>query len=387
MADDVAAAAPVTGRHADAVVIGAGIIGAAVACYLSADGLAVTVLEQQFPSSGATGGAMGHVVVMDDSAAQLALTAWSRQLVHELIDELPARCDAEACGTLWVAEDDVQFAVAQTRLQGYLAHGVAAELLDEQQLARAEPALRPGLRGALRVPDDMVVYPPVLADWLLRRAVDHGAVLRAGSRVIRIDTAPTAVRLETGESISCGLVVNAAGALAGALMPELPIVPRKGHLVVTDRYPRLCTHQLVELGYLASAHTLGEASVAFNLQPRRNGQMLIGSSRELAEWDPHVDPRVVARMLARATSFVPSLADIMAIRTWAAFRPATPDHLPYIGAIQPSVYVAAGHEGLGITTALGTGRLIADAVAGRDSAIDPAPYSPARLAAAAELHA
>jgi D-hydroxyproline dehydrogenase subunit beta len=164
-------------------------------------------------------------------------------------------------------------------------------------------------------------------------------------------------------------------------------VPRKGHLVVTERYPGFCTHQLVELGYLQSAHTLTNASVAFNLQPRRGGQLLIGSSRELAGWDAGVNRAVVARMLARAAEFVPALRQLLAIRTWTAFRPATRDHLPYIGAVDDTgiVWAAAGHEGLGITTALATGRLIADGIAGRASAIDAAPYSPARVASAGAI--
>lgn len=375
------------GAAPDAIVIGGGIIGAAVAWHLSRDGLSVTVLEQNFPSCGATGGGMGHVVVLDDSEAQVALTAWSRRLLTDLADQLPARCDLDRCGTLWVAEDDAQMAAAQERLAGYLALGVPAELLDAQALAEAEPRLRPGLAGALRIPDDLVIYPPVLTDWLLRQVVERGGALRVGARATRIGTDPATVHLDDGSVLHAGIVVNAAGAQAVSLTPELQIVPRKGHLVVTDRYPRFCHHQLVELGYVQSAHTLGDASVAFNLQPRRNGQLLIGSSRELAGWDAHVDRTVLSRMLARAVTFVPALARMMAIRTWTAFRPATPDHLPYIGPTDAGVYVAAGHEGLGITTAMATGQLIADAVAGRASAIDPSPYSPARAALATGAHA
>jgi D-hydroxyproline dehydrogenase subunit beta len=369
----------------DAVVIGAGIIGAATAYYLTRDGRSVTILEQEFPSSGCTGGGMGHIVVMDDSEAQFALTSWSRRLLHELLPELPDSCDADRSGTLWLAEDDAQLAAARARQEFFLARGVPAEMLDSHDLAEAEPQLRPGLCGALRVPDDMVVYPPGLAEWLLRQALANGATLRIGARVVRIDPQRSAVQLDSGEYAGAGVIVNAAGARAAELTPALDIVPRKGHLVVTERYPGFCTHQLVELGYLQSAHTLADASVAFNLQPRRGGQLLIGSSRELAGWDAGVNRAVVARMLARAAEFVPALRQLLAIRTWTAFRPATRDHLPYIGAVDDTgvVWAAAGHEGLGITTALATGRLIADGIAGRASAIGAAPYSPARVASAA----
>ena len=112
------------------------------------------------------------------------------------------------------------------------------------------------------------------------------------------------------------------------------------------------------------------ASVAFNVQPRATQQVLVGSSRELVGWDASLNRDVLARMLARAIEYMPALARLSAIRAWTGMRPATPDKLPLIGAWEPTpgLWIAAGHEGLGITTSLGTARLLADLVAGRDAA-------------------
>ena len=173
-------------------------------------------------------------------------------------------------------------------------------------------------------------------------------------------------------------MVNAAGAEAPRLTPALPIAPRKGHLVITDRYPGFLRHQVVELGYLKSAHTLTRESVAFNVQPRKTGQLLVGSSRELVGWDRTINRALRARMLRRAAEYLPGLADLRALRSWVGFRPATPDHLPLVGMWEPGLWVAAGHEGLGVTTAPGTGRLLADLVLGRTPPLDPAPYDPRR---------
>ena len=74
--------------------------------------------------------------------------------------------------------------------------------------------------------------------------------------------------------------MNATGAWAPELTPGVEVRKRKGHLVITDRYPGYVRHQLVELGYLKSAHSTIADSVAFNVQPRRTGQLLIGSSRQ-----------------------------------------------------------------------------------------------------------
>ena len=97
------------------------------------------------------------------------------------------------------------------------------------------------------------------------------------------------VRLRDGSFISAGLVVNSAGSWSPAVDAGLEVKKRKGHLVITDRYPNFVRHQLVELGYLKSAHSLTAESVAFNIQPRKTGQLLIGSSRQFGVDDSHVD--------------------------------------------------------------------------------------------------
>ena len=367
----------------DVIVVGAGIVGAACAYFLTRSGMRVTVLDAGFAGGGTTAAGMGHIVVMDDSEAQFALTSWSQRLLDELVPSLPASAEFERCGTLWVAEDDAQLESARAKQRFYQSRGIRVELLDAGGVAGAEPMLRPGLAGGLRVPADGVVYPPAVARWLLDEATRAGATVREGVAVGAIHARGVTT---PGGRLDAGHVVNAAGVAASKLTPGLPIVPRKGHLVITDRVPGFCRHQVVELGYLQSAHTMTAASVAFNVQPRATGQLLIGSSRELVGWDASVNRAVLSRMLWRAAAFMPGLARLPAIRTWTGFRPATPDKLPLIGA-WPAVeglWIAAGHEGLGITTALGTGSLIADLIAGRTPGIDPAPFAPGRTMA--EFH-
>jgi glycine/D-amino acid oxidase-like deaminating enzyme len=369
------------GTTSDAIVVGAGIVGAACAEALARDGWRVTILEETFAASGTTAAGMGHIVVMDDSPEQLALTAYSDRLWRELGLDSDRRSEVERCGTLWIAEDSPQLAALEAKREAYAAVGVATEVLDARGLEIAEPTLRRGLAGALRVPADSVVYPPGATLELLRRAKSRGAVLREGVRVTALDSG--FVRTQAGDTMRADVVVNAAGARAAQLTPELPIVPRKGHLAITDRTSHVCRHQLVELGYLASAHSMTTESVAFNLQPRSTGQMLIGSSRELVGWDASINRAVLGRMLARAVEFVPSLANQSVIRCWTGFRPATPDKLPLIGAWGPTpgLWVAAGHEGLGITTSLATAAILADLVAGRVPAIDAASFAPTRAMA------
>ena len=228
------------------------------------------------------------------------------------------------------------------------------------------------------VPGDTVVYQLTATKFLIEKAVAKGAELRLADRVVTITD--DGVMLKNGESISASIVVNAAGANAAVLMPQLNIKKRKVHLVITERYEGFVSHQLVELGYLRSAHGNDADSVAFNVQPRSTGQMLLGSSRQFDAETGEVDREILGRMTARAFAFMPRLRELSAVRVWTGFRSATPDNLPFIGKILgfENVYAAAGHEGLGITTSLGTAELITDALLGRKSQISPEPYLPSR---------
>ncbi len=357
-------------------------MGAACALALSREGLRVLLVDADFVGGGSTAAAMGHLVVMDDSEAELRLTRYSRNLWSELSEELPPDCEDERRGTLWVASSPEEMTAVREKQERYASNGIAAEVVDERTLAEMEPELRPGLAGALHVPDDCVLYPPAAARYMAERAKTLGAEVREQCVAESIDGRTVRLRERGGAEylVSAGAVVNAAGVDAPRLTPGLSIIPRKGHLLITDRYPGFCGCQLVELGYLHSAHTLGGASVAFNVQPRATGQLLIGSSRELVGRDPEVNRELLQSMLQRAIDFMPGLAGCNATRAWTGFRPATPDALPLIGPWEGAdgVWIAAGHEGLGITMAPGTGAMIADFILGRTPAIDATPFAPGR---------
>jgi D-hydroxyproline dehydrogenase subunit beta len=131
---------------------------------------------------------------------------------------------------------------------------------------------------------------------------------------------------------------------------------------------------------LKSAHSLTSDSVAFNIQPRKTGQLLIGSSRQYDVDDSKVDTSILSRMLARAIKYLPRLRKLSSLRGWTGFRAATPDKLPLIGphADHKRLYLATGHEGLGITTSLGTAKLLLAQIMNREPAIPVAPYLPTR---------
>ncbi|WP_186057417.1 NAD(P)/FAD-dependent oxidoreductase [Burkholderia gladioli] len=365
--------------RADAIVIGAGIVGAACAAALAARGLAVEVLDAGGIGGGTTAAGMGHLVVMSDTPAELALTRDSLARWRALAPSL-RECDAyRRCGTLWVAADDEELEAARAMRDGYLAAGVSAEAIGAAALREREPMLAAGLAGGLYVEGDGIVYAPSASEWLLRHS-PGAARIRVRERTAVVALAGTELRTAGGETLSAAQVIVANGLEAARLVPGMTLQAKKGHLLITDRYPGTITHQLLELGYIKSAHHAQGTSVAFNAQPRPTGQILIGSSRQFDSTDPAVEMPVLARMLARATRYLPGLADLNALRAWTGFRAATPDGMPLIGPVpgHAGVWLATGHEGLGVTTSLSTAELIATQLLGEVPPIAPEPYWPAR---------
>src|SRR6187431_377598 len=119
----------------DVVIVGAGIVGSACAAECAREGLSVAIVEAGIIGGGATAAGMGHLVVMDDSEAQFALTRYSQVLWNELQDELPQTVEYDACGTIWVAADDEEMAEVRRKQRYYSERGVAVEVLDEKSLA------------------------------------------------------------------------------------------------------------------------------------------------------------------------------------------------------------------------------------------------------------
>jgi len=292
----------------DAIVVGGGIVGCACAFYLSEHFKKVLLIEKGPIGGGSTAAGMGHVVAMDDSPAQFRLTKYSQDLWNGLYPQLDANCEPRFTGTMWVATDEEEFAHVGDKKQSYASYGVRTEILDSQSLADAEPSLRKGLAGGLLVPSDSVIYPMTAASWMLNHAIQRGATLIQGKAVVSMGNEQ--VSLADGTLLTAKHLVNATGDRAASLTHGLPIEPRKGHLLITDRYPGMVRHQLIELGYLKSAHEMSSESVAFNAQPRATGQVLLGSSRQFVGWNPEIDRKLISKMVKRAEDYLPEIGKL-----------------------------------------------------------------------------
>lgn len=361
------------------LIVGAGIVGAACAEYLAQRGLQVTVIEPGTVGGGTTGAGMGHLVVLDGDEQELALTSLGCRLWQSWLIDHPVHAAYQRCGTLWLARDEIEMEEAQRKYSRLNAMGIEVSLLDRSQIRASEPFLAHDIVGGVRVPADGVVYPPACAQLMLESAMSMGARL-IRDQVIAVD--PYSVRIKDGSRLHADAVIIAAGHAARSLIPTLPLRTKRGLLAITDRYPTYLRHQVVELGYIKSAHQNSGTSVACNIQPRPTGQLLIGSSREFDTEHSIPDFALLARMLARCTEFLPVLGHLNVLRCWSGLRSFSPDGQPLLGPsnIHDGVYLACGHEGLGVTTALASAHLLGAQLLDEAPALALDAYLPARFA-------
>ncbi|MFG3163617.1 NAD(P)/FAD-dependent oxidoreductase [Streptomyces sp. NPDC048232] len=371
----------------DVVVVGAGMVGAACALYAAREGLDVIVVDRGHVAGGTTGAGEGNLLVSDkEPGPELDLALLSARLWTALAGELGREVEYEQKGGVVVATTPEALTGLETFAAGQRAAGVEAVSVPADRLPDLEPRLAPGLAGAVHYPQDAQVMPALAAAHLLRAS---GARLHTGRTVTGFLRAPDGavrgVRTDRG-ALHAPAVVNAAGpwggevaALAGV---RLPVLPRRGYVLVTEPLPPRVRHKVYAADYVAD---VASDSAALQTSPvvegTAAGPVLIGASRERVGFDRSVSLPALRALAAGATRLFPFLARVRAQRAYAGFRPYLPDHLPAVGADPrvPGLYHACGHEGAGIGLSTGTGHLVAGLLSGARPALDPAPFRPDRF--------
>jgi D-hydroxyproline dehydrogenase subunit beta len=374
----------------DAVVIGAGVVGAACAYYLSAAGATVTVVDRGSVAGGTSGAGEGNILVSDkELGPELELALCSGRLWRELARELDADIELEFKGGLVVAATEATLQALSTLAEVQQAAGVETLAVPPQQLATLEPNIAPDLAGAVFYPQDMQVQPMLAAAQLIAAARRRGARLRTGCNVTGIvrcaDGSVDGVLTSQGR-IPARIVVNAAGtwgsAVADLADAPVPVLPRRGFILVTEPLPAVIRHKVYTAEYVANVASGSESLQSSTVvEGTRGGTVLIGATRERAGFDTTISWEAVQRIAAGAVSVFPFLARTQALRTYSGFRPYCPDHLPVIGPDPraPGLFHAVGHEGAGIGLAPASGKLIAQAALGTATELSLQPFSPSRF--------
>ena len=367
--------------RADAVVVGAGAIGATCAYELAGAGFRVTVVERAAPGAEASGASAGILSFPDPTRREpvAVLGRLSRDLYEPLADALREESGIDIglgrTGHLRLCMSREEVRQAERTAGDPAARETGITLVGSDDLRRLEPAVSPAALAALHIPRGSWVDNVQLVRALVRagerrgvrylcgRAVD--ALVRSGERV-------TGVRAGGHGLIEAGVVVVAAGAWSGAIEGApagLAVRPVKGQIIAFDNTSRLVRHVMFrEDVYLV---------------PRLSGECLFGATVEDQVADREVTLEGLAWLLREAFQTAPGLAGCRFLRGWAGLRPATEDGLPVVGPWPgaPGLLVATGHYRSGILMTPVTARIIRDyAVEGRSFLPAAAALLPDRLA-------
>lgn len=378
--------------HHDIVIVGGGIIGGAIAYYCAKAGLEVTVLEKNELASGTSSRCDGNILAIDkDPGFDSQMSLVSQQLVHELDQELEIKFEYRNPGSILVCESELEMVAAQQWVTRQQEAGLDFKMLDRADLRNESKFFADDLYGGLECKTDSTVNPYMLTFSMFHSAEKMGAKIRKHIEVKNIKKQPDGTFLiETNESImTANKVINACGIWAPVvgqmLGVEVPIKPRKGHIIVASRQQPVGLRKVMEFGYLISKFggerivdaDIEKYGVALVFEPTEAQNFLIGSSRQFVGFDTKVNHDVVKMIARRAVRFYPKIADMSIIRTYAGLRPWTEDHLPIICEVEevPGFYIAAGHEGDGISLAAVTGKLVQELLQHKDTCIPTEPVS------------
>ncbi len=382
-------------RHPlDVVIIGAGVVGAACAYYTARAGLRVAVVDRGPVAGGTTGAGEGNLLVSDKEAGpELDLALLSAGLWRELAVLLPQEVEYEPKGGLVVAPDEATLKALRAFAEGQRAAGVEAVEAGPGDLRELEPHLARGQAGGFHYPQDAQVQPAQAAARLLAAS---GAEVHLGEEVTAIlragggagggaGGAVRGVRTPRRELLAPA-VVNAAGTWGGRIAElagvALPVLPRRGFVLVTEPLPRVVRHKVYAADYIADVAS-GSAALQSSavVEGTPAGPVLIGATRERVGFDRSLSVEALRRLAAQAAALFPVLADVRVLRTYHGFRPYLPDHLPAIGPDPrvPGLLHACGHEGAGIGLAPATGLLIAAALTGTEPPVPVHPFRPDRF--------
>jgi glycine oxidase len=353
-------------RPQHVVVVGAGLLGCAIARQLAKFGCSVTVLEKAVPgaeSSSAAAGILGAQAENSAPGPQLELGLRSRALWPRFAAELAAESGLSVGyreqGLLQVLLTESELAHALERRDWMQAQGLRAELLTRPALLERQPGLADAVLAGLWLPDDHAVDPPSLVAAAVAAARACGARIEQQGEVrglVFLDGRVTGVQLAE-RTLAADAVVIAAGAWTDCV-PDLPpkradVLPIQGQLALLQDAGEHVRHTLMRegVGYLV---------------PRAGGRVVAGATMESRGFDKRTTVAGLVHVLGLAVQLLPVLAEAQLVSHWAGLRPQSSDGRPLMGR-HPSVanlHLASGHFRNGILLAPVTAEMVAAGVLG-----------------------
>ena len=373
----------------DAIIIGAGIIGATTALTLTNAGLKVLVIDRGNIASGTTSAGEGNILVSDKGPGpELELALRSRNAWFELDGDIGGGIELESKGGVVVARSESGVGALRKLTAEQRGAGISATDLTAQELRELEPHLSHAVTEGAFYPQDSQCQPMLATARILKTVRARGGNIVLGADVKEIRSshgAVEAVVTSKGE-FSAPIVVNASGTWAGEIAKmagsSLPIAPRRGFILVTVPTPHRIFHKVYDAEYVANVAS-GDADLQSSavVEGTQSGTILIGASRERVGFKDGIDYSVLRILARQAIELFPFLAEVQLLRAYRGFRPYAPDHLPIIGedVTLKGLWHNVGHEGAGIGLAPGSAQLLTDEILGRASFMSALAFSPQRF--------
>lgn len=358
----------------DVLIIGGGIIGASIAYYTAKTGLSVALMESNTVASGTSSKCDGNVLLIDkEPGFDSRMAIKSQALIKQLSSELEMEFEFRHPGSIFLCanEDEIE--------QGYNwvdyhnkenGEDKFFKKLTKEDLKNDSKYFSDHLVGGIECTNDSTINPYMLAFSLINQAKKYDFSLFEMTPVTDIQRIQgDGFKVMSYEKVfKANKVINAAGIysphVGKTLDIEVPVVPRKGHILVSSRAELMGARKIQEFGYLMTkfgkerqaSKEMNDYGVALVHEATQSQNFLIGSSREFVGYNTNVNHKVIRLIAERAIEYFPAMKDMSFIRSYAGLRPWTPDNLPIISdTAVPGFYIAAGHEGDGIGLSAITG--------------------------------
>ncbi len=349
----------------DVVIVGGGVIGCAIAYFLRKLGVTVTVLERGEIGAEASSAAAGLLAPLGSLSgpgpyADLMLASWYMfpALMPELEKMSGVHIEYEQTGVLRVGRSAKSSANLRKRMHEWKPLGIHMQWLTGAEARQHEPLLAPDITAAIYAPQEAQTKAPGVVRAFARAAARLGAKFHGECEVtgLQHDGAKvTGVTTNHGETIACNHLVIATGAWSARcgewLNVTLPVSPQKGQ-ILTLRQPEQPLRSIV----------FGEAVY---LAPKQDNSIVVGATKEEANFDTHITAGSIAWLLNTAIHLVPALESCAIEQIWSGLRPKSPDNQPILGRAPnwDNVTLAVGHGSTGIMLSPITGKCIAELVA------------------------
>jgi len=362
----------------DVLVIGAGIIGSAIAYFLSKGKMKVAVFEKGNIGEGTSSACDGFVFLQSKkSGITLKLALESIHILKQLQDEFGRDIEYEQKGGLVIINSEIEKKVLSQKVKEHQAFGLEVQMLDTEETLKIEPFLSKEILGSTYCKLDGSINPIALTLAFAETAIKNGIDFYPSTEIenfIYEKSRIIGIISNKQEKIFADKIVLATGIYSNKLLSkiniQLPVKPRRGQVIVSEPIAPLLNHALLSGRYICAkllpemlqdlSDPLNKMGISFGIEQTKSGNLLIGTSREFVGESKEITFKGIEYILKHATSIIPSLEDINIIRTFSGLRPYTIDGLPIISKLIPydNLFIAAGHEGDGITLSAISGKLI-----------------------------